>query len=107
MRGCTCGELSSLPVFWWRKTWVLQVVIGSNLQSWSENRLGKERAKREVVQTLGDYRSKEPLDSQGPVQIQHVVKEGLVLNNNDADEFRIGNDGGAGCTLLGGFQCLV
>jgi hypothetical protein len=47
------------------------------------------------------------LDSQGPVQIQHVVKEGLVLNNNDADEFRIGNDGGAGCTLLGGFQCLV
>jgi hypothetical protein len=38
-------------VFWWRKTQVLEGVVGSNLQSWGENRSGKERAKREMVQT--------------------------------------------------------
>jgi hypothetical protein len=35
------------------------------------------------------------------VQIQHIDQEGLVSNNNDAEEFRIGSSGGAGCTLLG------
>jgi hypothetical protein len=32
---------------------VLEGVVGCNLQSWGENGSGKERAKREVVQTPG------------------------------------------------------
>jgi hypothetical protein len=54
--GCTCGELvevTGFPVFQFflveEKT-VMEGVVGSSLQSWGENRSGKERAK-EVVQT--------------------------------------------------------
>jgi hypothetical protein len=32
---------------------VLEGIVGSNLQSWGENGSGKERAKRELVQTSG------------------------------------------------------
>jgi hypothetical protein len=78
--------------------------VGSNLQSWGENGSGKERAKREVVQTLGG--TGVPLGDRGPVQIQHVDRERLVLNNNDAEEFRTGRNGGAGCTLLGESEAL-
>jgi hypothetical protein len=64
VRGCTCGELVkvtgfsdvSLPGFfgfWWKKTQELEGVVGSNLQSWSENGSRKESANREVVQTSG------------------------------------------------------
>jgi hypothetical protein len=38
-----------------------------------------------------------------PVQIQHVGQEGLVLNNNDAEEFRIGSNDSA---LLGESEAL-
>jgi hypothetical protein len=59
-----------------------------------------------VVQTSGEYRSKGPFGGQGPVQIQHVDQEGLVSNNNDAEEFRIGSSGGAGYALLGESEAL-
>jgi hypothetical protein len=38
--------------------------------------------------------------------MQHVDKEVLISNNNDAKEFRIGSNGGAGCTLLGENEAL-
>jgi hypothetical protein len=85
---------------------VLEGVVGSNLQSWGENGSRKERTKREVVQKLGGYRSKEPLDGLGPVQIQHIDQEGLVSNNNDVEEFRIGSNGSAGCALIGESEVL-
>jgi hypothetical protein len=40
------------------------------------------------------------------VQIQHVDQEGLVSNNNDAEEFRIGSNSGAGYALLGESEAL-
>jgi hypothetical protein len=40
------------------------------------------------------------------LQTQHVDQEGLVSNKNDSEEFRIGSNGGAGCTLLGENEAL-
>jgi hypothetical protein len=40
------------------------------------------------------------------VQIQYIDQEGFVSNNNDAEEFRIGSNGDAGCTLLGESEAL-
>jgi hypothetical protein len=40
------------------------------------------------------------------VKIQHIDQEGLVSNNNDVEEFRIGSNGGAGCTLVGESEAL-
>jgi hypothetical protein len=40
------------------------------------------------------------------VQIQHVDQEGLVSDNNDAEEFRIRSNGGAVGALLGENEAL-
>jgi hypothetical protein len=40
------------------------------------------------------------------VQIQYVEHKGLVSNNNDVEEFRIGSNGGAGCAFLGESEAL-
>jgi hypothetical protein len=40
------------------------------------------------------------------MQIQNIDQEVLVSNSNDAEEFRMGSDGGAGCTFLGESEAL-
>jgi hypothetical protein len=40
------------------------------------------------------------------VQIEHISQEGLVSNNTDVEEFRIGSSGGAGCAFLGESEAL-